>query len=273
MIYSRFVFKGLSLAASGQLNAGCPVFFQHGLCGDSQQTAEVFPENSTFRRLTLECRGHGSSDVGNLTALSIETFADDVAAFISSAANRPAIVGGISMGAAIALRIAVRRPELVSALILARPAWTVFSAPVAMRAHAFIGELLSKRVAEEARREFDRSEYAQRLALDAPDNLASLHRLFERKPRAVTSALLTAIAADGPQVEWSEVERIAVPVLVIGHDRDIIHPLSYATDLAVRIPGAVLVHVTAKANDRRCYVADFRAALSGFLDVCTAYQS
>ena len=38
-------------------------------------------------------------------------------------------VGGISMGAAIALRIAALRPDLVSALVLARPAWLDANGP------------------------------------------------------------------------------------------------------------------------------------------------
>ena len=50
-------------------------------------------------------------------------FADDVLAFADLRGVERFVVGGISMGAAIALRIAVRHPERVSGLVLARPAW------------------------------------------------------------------------------------------------------------------------------------------------------
>ena len=40
---------------------GAPVVFQHGLGGDAAQVAEIFPADAAglWRRLTLECRGHG----------------------------------------------------------------------------------------------------------------------------------------------------------------------------------------------------------------------
>jgi hypothetical protein len=33
---------------------GLPVIFQHGLCGDAQQTIEAFPSDLRFRRITIE---------------------------------------------------------------------------------------------------------------------------------------------------------------------------------------------------------------------------
>jgi pimeloyl-ACP methyl ester carboxylesterase len=110
----------LNLVEAGE---GPDFVFQHGLCGDSGQTAEVFPDDAPFRRVTLECRGHGRSEAGEPAHLSIATFADDVAAMIEMQRGAPVILGGISMGAAIALRLAVKRPQLVRALVLARPAW------------------------------------------------------------------------------------------------------------------------------------------------------
>ena len=53
----------LSVAGSGPA-----MVFQHGLCGDAGQAAQVFPDG--FTRLTLECRGHGASEAGALDRLS-----------------------------------------------------------------------------------------------------------------------------------------------------------------------------------------------------------
>ena len=43
--------------------------------------------------------------------------------------NAPLVIGGISMGAAISLKVAVEYPENVLALILVRPAWISDSKP------------------------------------------------------------------------------------------------------------------------------------------------
>jgi pimeloyl-ACP methyl ester carboxylesterase len=215
--------------------------------------------------MTLECRGHGKSEAGDPEEFSTVTFADDVAAMIEREAVAPAVVGGISMGAAIALRLAVTRPGLARALVLARPAWLTDSAPPNMRPYAEVGELLARFAPDEAQARFESSETAARLKRDAPDNLASLTGFFAREPQAITAALLTRIAADGPGVTRDQLAALRLPVLVIGHTQDEAHPLAYAEALAALIPGARLVTITPKAKSRPHYVADFRLALSRFL--------
>ncbi len=244
---------------------GLPVVFQHGLGGDARQTAEAFPADPRFRRLTLECRGHGGSAAEASDTFSIAAFADDVAGMIEAVGRGPLVVGGISMGAAIALRLAARRPDLVRGLVVARPAWVTQAAPDNMQPNAEVGRLLATLPTDAARQAFLAGDTASGLAEQAPDNLASLLGFFDRPTPAVTAALLQAIAADGPGVSEQQVRAIVVPALVIGHGRDFVHPLSYATTLATLIPNARLVEITSKADDRARYVADFHTALSGFL--------
>lgn len=246
--------------------AGLPMLFQHGLCGDARQTAEVFPVNPAFRRITLECRGHGASAPGDMAQFSIAAFAADAAALIDRLDAGPIAVGGISMGAAIALRLAVTRPELVRALVIARPAWSTSPAPVNMAPNAEVGELLARLPSTEARATFEGSATAKRLAIEAPDNLASLMGFFSRQPQAVTSALLCRISADGPGVTESQVKAIAIPALVIGNAMDSVHPMALAEDLAAIIPDATLVRITPKAQDRGRYVSDFQLTLNNFLE-------
>jgi pimeloyl-ACP methyl ester carboxylesterase len=252
----------LNLVESG---TGPDFVFQHGLCGNAAQPAEVFPAEVPFRRVTLECRGHGQSEAGDPTTFSIATFADDVAAMIKARKTAPVILGGISMGAAFALRLAVKQPGLVRALVLARPAWLTDTAPPNMQAYAEVGELLSRFPSDEARMRFDRTETAHWLETEGPDNLVSLRSFFTREPIATTSALLTRIAADGPRVSTSEVEALRLPTLVIGQARDPLHPLAYAERIAAMIPGARFETITPKAESRERYVADFRAVLARFL--------
>ena len=237
--------------------------FQHGLCGDAGQAAQVFPDG--FTRLTLECRGHGASEAGALDRLSIAQFTEDLAAMIAARGLVRPVVGGISMGAAIALRLAVTRPDLVGALVLARPAWGVAARPVNMAPNALVGRLLADHAPDKARALFEASAVAQMLAREAPDNLASLRGFFDRQPLAVTSALLSRISADGPGVTRAEVTTLRLPVLVIGCARDHVHPLELARDLALVIAGARFVEITAKATDPAAYRVEFTAALASFL--------
>ncbi|RWX19309.1 alpha/beta fold hydrolase [Rhizobium hidalgonense] len=244
---------------------GASVIFQHGLCGDAAQTDEVFPLDAGFRRVTIEARGHGHSQAGNLEQLSIATFCDDIAAYIEKNLAAPIVIGGISMGAAIALRLSVKRPDLIKALIIARPAWLAASAPENMAPNADVGGLLKILPPDEAKQVFLAGSVGVRLAAEAPDNLASLAGFFSRTPLDVTAELLTRISNDGPGVTDADICNLALPTLVIGHERDSIHPLGHARALAARIAGARFVQITPKAESRPHYVADFRLAVGNFL--------
>jgi pimeloyl-ACP methyl ester carboxylesterase len=261
---SSFSRDGLILAVA-ETGSGRPMLFQHGLCGAADQPAEVFPDNCGWRCLTLECRGHGRSETGSVEAFSLATFADDLAAFVETRELAPVVLGGISMGAALSLRLAVKRPELVEALVLARPAWLTSAAPANLEPNIAVGELLARHAPAEALALFESTPLAHRLATEAPDNLASLRGFFAREPVVVTSALLTRISADGPGVDKADLARLDLPTLVIATAQDAIHPLPMAGELAAAIPTARFVEITPKAVDRAAYVRDFRAALAGFL--------
>lgn len=240
---------------------GLPVVFQHGLGGNEAQVAEIFPDGGPLRRLTLDCRGHGRSSGGS-GKFSIALFADDVLAFADRCGLGRFAVGGISMGAAIALRLAIRHPERIIGLVFARPAWLWHAAPGNMQPFAEVARYLGS---PNGLARFEESTTARRLLQDAPDNLASLRGFFATPDPAALSPLFAAIAEDGPGVGEQEVRRIAVPTLVVGTRIDVIHPLKFAEQLAAKIPGAQFAEITPKATDRTRYVADFRARLTQFL--------
>ena len=252
----------LSVAKTGD---GRTFVFQHGLCGSASQTAAVFPNDIGWKCQTLECRGHGDSDCGEFTSLSIEQFTQDLAEFIADLNIGPVLVGGISMGAAIALRLAIKHPELVNGLVLARPAWIGDAAPQNLAPNREVAQLLAEYEPTQAKLHFEKSQTAAQLKRDAPDNLASLIGFFGRTPLAETQALLTAIASDGPGVSLSDIAKLNVRTLVIGTAQDAIHPLAMAQELADLISGARLVEITPKSSNPQQYQAEFQSALRRFL--------
>lgn len=253
---------GVSLTWYDSGGSATPILFQHGLCGDINQTREAIP--ASLRLITLECRAHGASEPGPLENLSIATFADDIAALITERGLGPIILGGISMGAAIATRLAVHRPDLVRALALARPAWIATAAPPNLQPNAEVGALLAQMPPDAARTTFRASPTYDQLAKTAPDNLASLLSFFGREPIATTAALLQAIATDGPGITEPDLAALTVPTLVIGTRHDAIHPLPMAERLAALIPGAKLLEATPKSIDKPGYLADLHTALAAF---------
>ena len=236
------------------------LIFQHGLGGDEAQVADVMPA-SGLRRLTLECRAQGRSEAGDPSGFAIATFVDDVLAFADACGVSRFAIGGISMGAAIALRIACLHPERVSALILARPAWLWDKAPANMQVFAELAPFLALR----DRAGFDASPTAALLARQAPDNLASLRMFFDRPDCAIRAKLIAAISADGAGISRAQISALKTPTLVLGNAIDWIHPLAHAHQLAALIPGARFVEIAPKATDKSRHAAEFKAAVSAFL--------
>jgi pimeloyl-ACP methyl ester carboxylesterase len=97
---------------------GEPVVLMHGGLTDSRDfTGNLDALADRFRLLMPERRGHGHTpDVPG--PFAADALADDTAAFIEKTADGPVRLVGYSAGAVVALRTAVRRPELVERLVL-----------------------------------------------------------------------------------------------------------------------------------------------------------
>lgn len=254
----------LSYVEEGQ---GTPVLWQHGLGATQAQPAEVFPDSSRFRRITMECRGHGDSELGANEALSIGQFTDDAVGLLDNLEIRQAVVGGISLGAAIALRLAIHHPDRVRGLIIARPAWVCDSAPERLKIYLDVAELLESYGAEQGLARLEATERYQLVKRESPDNAASMRSFFSRELRS-TVALLSRIPAQGPGISREQVSRLTLPTLVIANEGDYVHSIAMATEVAGLIPGAKLKIIPAKNSAGGAYVKAFKAALEEFLQAC-----
>lgn len=256
------------LLAYEDTGEGMPVLWQHGLGADRTQPAEVFPaipgSIAGIRRLTLECRGHGISDLGDTSRLSIATFAADAVALLDHLRIREAIVGGISLGAALSMRLAARQSERVAGLILARPAWVV-GPSATMAPYLEIAALLEEFGARKGALRFEASASLAAVAAVSSDNAASLKGFFSRPNPPSTIALLSTIPADSPGIDAETIAGIRVPTLIIGSHHDYVHPLAYAERLQQLLPHATLQVITAKSINKDQYKLDFREALGRFL--------
>lgn len=244
---------------------GRPVLWQHGLGATVDQPAAVFPHGPGLQRITLMCRGHDNSDLGDPAKLSIATFADDALALLDHLGIEKANVGGISLGAGISLRLGALHPERIDRMILARPAWVDVPGPEGQMPYVAAGEHLARYGAEEGLRRFVETQDYRALKARSEDNAKSLVRYFSRPRPDTTTALLARIPKDGPGITVGEMAKITVPTLLIGNDEDFVHPLAYAEAIAGLIPTARLEVITSKNLSVERYTREFTAALAAFL--------
>ena len=99
--------------------AGRPVVLVHGLGGAAANWVAVAPALARRRRvLVLDLPGHGGSSP--LPAVpNLNPFADVVATLLHREDAAPAALVGHSLGGVVALRLALRHPDSVEAIVLA----------------------------------------------------------------------------------------------------------------------------------------------------------
>jgi pimeloyl-ACP methyl ester carboxylesterase len=246
---------------------GHPVLWQHGLGAGFGQPAGVFPVDAGLQRITLACRGHEASDLGPLEQISFATFAQDCLALLDHLGLSRVAVGGISLGAGVALRLAAFHPQRVSRLVLARPAWVDGSSLDTQAAYLAVAEVIAKHGLSEGPGVMAlRPEY-RALVEASPDNAKSILSYFSRPRPDTTVALLSRLSSSFPGVSRAAMARLEVPTLVIGNGEDVVHPLAYAQALAAPIPGAQLSVITSKTRDAAAYESEFKVALANFLKV------
>lgn len=233
---------------------GTPFIFQHGLGANAHQPEELYQPQPGFRFLSFECRGHGDTQpLGDPSLIGFSTFADDLLAFMTSLGLAQAIVGGISMGAGVALNFAARFPNRVLGLVLSRPAWLDRARPENLKSLTTVARYIRQYGAAHGLEHFKQSEdYAaiQRLSPDSADSLVGQFA----EPRAEEAlARLERIPNDVPCPDREAWAAIHVPTLVLATRQDPIHPFEYAETLAGAIPGAVFQELTPKSISRDRY--------------------
>jgi pimeloyl-ACP methyl ester carboxylesterase len=214
------------------------VVLLHGLLMDARLNRGVARALAArgHRVVLLDLLGHGRSDKPRHAAeYRIDTYAEQVGELLDHLRAREAVVGGVSLGANVALHLAARRPERLRGLLIEMP---VLERAVPAAALTFVPALLAVHYAMPLVRAV--SWVASRVRRTGSPLVDSALAPLASPPE-VTAAVLHGILV-GPTVPTvDERRRIEVPALVLGHRADLIHPFSDADALARQIPRARLV--------------------------------
>ncbi|MBI3850358.1 MAG: alpha/beta hydrolase [Verrucomicrobia bacterium] len=245
---------------------GTPFFFQHGLGGDVNQTFGLFHPPPGIRLITLDCRAHGETwPVGDPEKISIATFANDLRALMDHLQIQHAIVGGISMGAAVAQNFVLRFPERVMGLILSRPAWVDRPNPENVAVFSQIAQLIRAHGAKRGHEMFVQTETYQNIRSRFPDTANSLLTQFNHPRAEETVVKLERIPNDAPSRDVGELGKIRVPTLVLANRQDPIHPFEYGEILARAIPNAEFKELTSKSMSLERHELEVQQYIEGFL--------
>ena len=147
----------------------------------------------------------------------------------------PIIVGGVSIGAVVAVRWALEHPDRVVAVLAVLPPWTgePDSAPAALSARHTAALLLRDGLV---------ATTAAMRSSSPPWLADELTRSWYRQWPDLPDAMVEAAAYPGPTT--AELRRLATPMGVVAASDDLIHPMAVASEWASWAPRAALRTVT-----------------------------
>lgn len=99
------------------------MIFQHGLGGSVQQAYDLFRDAKGLRLISMDCRNHGKTDGEKKAPLTTDNLAVDLSYFIEQSLTEPFFIGGLSLGALLAVKVALTCPQQIRGIVLLRPAW------------------------------------------------------------------------------------------------------------------------------------------------------
>ncbi len=159
---------------------GTPLLLLHGFTGRATSWgAHATALARRFRLITVDLPGHGRSGIPvDPARASVERSADDLATIVGRVGAAPADVLGYSLGARIALRLAIAHPGVVRRLILESPSAGIVSGTdrrARIAADAALADRLERDGIEAFVDEWERQPVFASYASMPPARLARLH--------------------------------------------------------------------------------------------------
>jgi pimeloyl-ACP methyl ester carboxylesterase len=250
---------------------GPPLVLVHGLGGAAVNWIEVARTLAgRFRLLVPDLPGHGGSSP-LVDAATLDPYADRLARLAEHEGIERAAFAGHSLGALVALRLAVGRPERVSALVLAGAAGIRSATREAERWLNVVAFVRPGRLYSRQRRRIAGGRVLRYVVFgywSASDPLAlsddAVHGFLANLSRhADTKTARRALVRDDPRLD---LERVQCPTLVLWGARDRQVPIDDAFEYSRRLRAPLRVvadcgHLLIGERPEVC--AD---AISSFLD-------
>ncbi|WP_209328798.1 alpha/beta fold hydrolase [Lunatimonas salinarum] len=244
---------------------GSPLLFLHGLGASLAQAKELTASVKGHRIITMDFRGHGKTK-RFITAsdAQMEVFAEDIHNLMQFLKIEECMLGGLSLGAAIALKYALNHPEKVKKLALIRPAWIDQPDPDHFKLLKTAHDLIQKYGIATGREYFAESIDFLKTKKDFPHYAASLLGHFSR-PQADTSyGLLKYLPEDRPLENLLQLEQLSMPAMVVGSEEDPLHPFSYAAIIQGHLPNAELRQVISKYINEKQHLKEVQDLMGTF---------
>ena len=192
----------------------------HGFGGSARNwRPQIRAFREHFRVVTYDARGHARSAAGGAPAdYSLAAAVADLDAVVAACGDPSPVVGGLSMGAAVALAWATEHPDALAALILAAfPGGPASGRGVSAHAAEFAAAIDAHGLEAAG----ERYAWGTSSGLDSQGRALVRQGFLEHDPAALAHTLRGVLTELPSPEAWAvRLASLEVPVLVIAGDRD-----------------------------------------------------
>ena len=256
---------------------GPNLLFMHGLSADRHQAERYVDPLRGYRVITVDMPGHGNSPLSDRRPLPAQvgfhTYARIAGDLLRSLGVATSFVGGISMGAGVAISLAIDSPELVSGLLLIRPAWVNAPAQPHLGLLADIGDWTAHGGTAMAEQQLVADHRFAEMNSGTPMCASGLVETLYRPHVTAAPMVLPVMVDDQPYESQSDLGTCTMPALVVSCEHDPLHPRWVADHLEASMPNSVAHVVPPRYLEPDRHERAVASVIQSFLDRCVETET
>lgn len=240
--------------------SGTPIIFIHGLGGNTKQIESLNLFLPGYMIVSIDMQGHGFSGMSD--DLTFDSMTEDVIAVANKLKLDKFIIGGISMGAAISLNLALKYQDRIIKMFLIRSAW--LDKPLSDENIKFFSKL-SNFLKHNMYDEYLRTREITKFQKTNPVFLESILNAFVDSGSLLYPSKYEIVPNLVPFKRLSDLKRINKSILILWCQNDPLHPKEISTRIAKTFFYSIIEEITSPYINRDQYNSDVSDKLAKFL--------
>ena len=243
------------------IGEGKPLIFLHGMGGSINQIKATYRPIEGIRLIVIDQQGHGQSSM-DPQGISFRALVQDVITVADELGLDTFDIAGISMGAAVSLRVAIEHPLRVSRLCLIRNAWG--NGPMSDRFSTLFG-LLANYLEKQDYEGFVHHPMYLKLKSESEQATVSLRNFFTETAALKYPQKFKSIPMDRPFERWDQIDKLSTPALIFACHHDPVHPFELGQEIAAHLKNSTFYELVSKDIDTKAHLDALNHHLAHFL--------
>lgn len=244
------------------IGKGKPLVYLHGLGGNIEAIKGIYRKIENVQLILIDLQGHGQSTMSD-NDFNFKTLAKDVVDVVDCLKIDKFMIAGISMGAAVGLRVAIDYPSRIDKLILIRNAW--INKPMKQE-FINIYEQAAHYLSLDDLLGFEKTKEFKELEKLSKNSVGSLRYYFTDNAALKNYTKFSTLPKLKPFNKWEEIENLDIETLIINNDNDPIHASEYGKEIAKHMKNVTYKEILSKDVNAIEHVRQLNRQLKDFIN-------